>query len=125
MAFAEQDIAPKIVRRSPKRAPRGKPAVDIELSIVADLSNLKILHGRFVFDISSGTFHRVSETAAFILSELQRKVPIGQLVRHYSDRYEISRAVAERDIELFLNDVSVARLPVYRVAGVQKHRQGR
>jgi Coenzyme PQQ synthesis protein D (PqqD) len=123
VAFAEQHSAKKIVTRSPKRAPKGKHSVDIELAIVADLSNLKILHDRFVFDVISGTFHRVSETAAFILDELKLKIPIAELVTHYSDRYRISRAVAERDVELFLNDLSLARLPVYGAVGAEKRDQ--
>ena len=138
MAFAEQQPAKKTISRSLKRAANGKhrvnmdkppivnmdkPPVNVELSILADLSNLKILQGRFVFDVSTGTFHRVSETAAFILGELRRKVPIAELVRHYSERYEISQAVAERDIELFLNDLSVARLPVFGTVGTQLHHQ--
>ncbi len=148
MAFAERQPVKKTVSRSLKRAANGKqpakntisrfrkraangeprvnmdkPPVNIELSIVADLSNLKILQGRFVFDVCTGTFHRVSETAAFILGEMKRKVSIDELVRHYSERYGISRAIAERDIELFLNDLSVARLPVFGSVGTQMHHQ--
>lgn len=38
-----------------------------------NLGNLRIINDRFVLDVCSGTFHRLSETAAFILAELQRR----------------------------------------------------
>jgi hypothetical protein len=73
------------------------------------LSNLKIVNGCLVFDVCSGKFHRVSETAAFVISELKRQTPIAAIVSAYSQRYKISPAIAARDIELFLNDMSVTR----------------
>jgi len=85
----------------------------VDVSRVPDLSGLRILQDSFVFDIRSGTFHRVSETAAFILGKLKRKTPIPALVTEYAKRYEISRSIAERDVELFLNDLSVTVLPIY------------
>jgi Coenzyme PQQ synthesis protein D (PqqD) len=73
------------------------------------LSNLKIVNGCLVFDVCSGKFHRVSETAAFVISELKQQTPIAAIVSAYSQRYKISPAIAARDIELFLNDMSVTR----------------
>jgi hypothetical protein len=73
------------------------------------LSNLKIVNGCLVFDVCSGKFHRVSETAAFVISELKQQTPIAGIVSAYSQRYKISPAIAARDIELFLNDMSVTR----------------
>ncbi|MEZ5822480.1 MAG: PqqD family protein [Xanthobacteraceae bacterium] len=73
------------------------------------LSNLKIINGCIAFDICSGKFHRVSESAAFVISELKRQTPLGKLVSSYSRRYQISPSVAARDVELFLNDISVIR----------------
>jgi hypothetical protein len=73
------------------------------------LSNLKIVNGCLVFDVCSGKFHRVSETAAFVISELKQQTPIAAIVSAYSQRYKISLAIAARDIELFLNDMSVTR----------------
>ena len=73
------------------------------------LSNLKIVNGCLVFDVCSGKFHRVSETAAFVISELKQQTPIAGIVSAYSRRYKISPAIAARDIELFLNDMSVTR----------------
>lgn len=71
-----------------------------------NLGNLRIINDRFVLDVCSGTFHRLSETAAFILAELQRQTPLAVLVSAYAKRYDISPAIAERDVELFLNDLS-------------------
>ena len=71
------------------------------------LSNLKIVNGCLVFDVCSGKFHRVSETAAFVI--MKQQTPIAGIVSAYSQRYKISLAIAARDIELFLNDMSVTR----------------
>lgn len=73
----------------------------------AHLSNLKIIDGCIVFDVCSGKFHRVSETAAFVIDELKQRTPVTAIVAAYSQRYGISPAIAARDIELFLNDISV------------------
>jgi hypothetical protein len=73
------------------------------------LSNLKIVNGCLAFDVCSGKFHRVSESAAFVIGELKRQTPFGALIKSYSQCYGVSPAVAARDIELFLNDISVIR----------------
>jgi hypothetical protein len=71
------------------------------------LSNLKIINGCLLFDVCSGKFHRISETAAFVLDELKKQTPISKIIVVYAQRYEIPQAVAARDIELFMNDISV------------------
>jgi hypothetical protein len=71
------------------------------------LSNLTILNDHFVFDTHSGLFYRVSETAAFIINELKwRNPPIATLTASYAQHYGVSQGIAERDVELFLNDVT-------------------
>jgi hypothetical protein len=73
------------------------------------LSDLKIVEGCLAFDVRSGKFHRVNESAAFVIDELKRETPVGSLIETYSRRYGITPELAARDIELFLNDLSVAR----------------
>jgi len=73
------------------------------------LVNLQIINGCLVFDACSGRFHRVSETAAFIISALKQQLPIPSLIAAYSRQYAISPTIAERDIELFLNEMAVVR----------------
>ena len=73
------------------------------------LANLRIVNGCIVLDVCSGKFHRVSETAAFVIGELQRQTSIAAIIAAYSQRYATSPAIAARDIELFLNDMSVTR----------------
>ena len=73
------------------------------------LSNLKIVNGCLAFDVCSGKFHRISESAAFVIGELKRKTPFGSLITSYSQCFGISPAIAARDIELFMNDISVVR----------------
>jgi hypothetical protein len=73
------------------------------------LSNLKIVNGCLVFDICSGKFHRISESAAFVIGELKRQTPLEAIITSYSQCYGISPAIAARDIEFFMNDISVVR----------------
>jgi hypothetical protein len=72
----------------------------------AHLSNLQII-GCLVFDICSGKFHRVNETAAYVIGELKRQTPVSGIVAAYAQRYAVSPAVAERDVELFMNSIAV------------------
>jgi hypothetical protein len=71
----------------------------------AHLSDLRII-GCLVFDVRSGKFHRVSETAAFVIGELKRQTPLSGIIVACSQRYAISQATAARDIEFFLNSIS-------------------
>jgi hypothetical protein len=71
------------------------------------LSNLKIINGCLLFDVFSGKFHRISETAGFIINELKQQTPVSKIIVDYAQRYGIPQAVAARDIELFMNDISV------------------
>jgi len=73
------------------------------------LSNLKIVNGCLAFDVCSGKFHRISESAAFVIGELKRQTPPAPLITSYSQCFGISPAIAARDIELFMNDISVVR----------------
>ena len=73
------------------------------------LSNLKIVNGCLAFDVCSGKFHRISESAAFVIGELKRQTPFGALITSYSQCFGISPDIAARDIELFMNDISVVR----------------
>ena len=87
--------------RTPKEGMNGGNAVH--------LSNLTIVNGCLAFDVCSGKSHRISESAAFVIGELKRQTPFGALVTSYSQCYGISPALAARDIELFLNDISVIK----------------
>jgi hypothetical protein len=73
------------------------------------LSNLRIVNGCLAFDVCSGKFHRISESAAFVIGELKRQTPLAALIASYSQCYGISPDIAARDIEFFLNDLSVVR----------------
>jgi hypothetical protein len=73
------------------------------------LSNLTILNDSFAFDTHSGLFYRVSATAAFIINELKRRNPsITTLTASYAQHYGVSQGIAERDVQLFLNDVTTS-----------------
>jgi hypothetical protein len=102
-------------RQGRKRAPAAKKRQPF--SFFANLSNLRILLDRFVFDERRGTFHRISETAAFIMTELKAGRSPGELSETYAKRYGVMRAIAERDVELLLNDLSVVWFSVNGIPG--------
>ncbi len=101
-------------RRGRKRANAAKKQPQ---SFFANLSSLRILLDRFVFDERRGTFHRISETAAFIMTELKAGRSPGELSETYAKRYGLLRAIAERDVELLLNDLSVVWFSLEGVPG--------
>ncbi len=104
----------KFPRRARRRV-RGRKK--IQEAVAADLSSLRIILDRFVFDERRGTFYRVSESAAFIVAELKKGRPHNQLSETYAERYAVPRAIAERDVELLLNDIAAVQL----AAGAHTH----
>jgi len=73
------------------------------------MSSLKVI-GNLVFDTCLGKFHRVNESAAFVLTELiTNQKPVSEIIAAYSRRYKVPQAVASRDIEFFLDDLNVVR----------------
>jgi len=102
-----------ISKRSKTSASRHKTSSsnrDEAAVLLADLSSLRILRDQFVFDDRTGTFHRATESAAYILSELKRRTPISLISAQYAERYQVGQAIADRDVELFLNDLSIVGL---------------
>ncbi len=83
-------------------------------NFLTELSSLRILLDRFVFDERRGTFHRVSESAAFIMAELKSGRSPSELSEAYAHRYGVLRSTAERDVELLLNDLSAVWLSAHR-----------
>ncbi|MGO9171571.1 MAG: PqqD family protein [Rhodomicrobium sp.] len=106
-------------RRAHRRNRVRKAQITPDLS--NDLSSLRILLSRFVFDERRGTFHRVSETAAFIMSELKSGRSHSELNEIYAQRYGVPRATAERDLELLLNDLSASWLSAEGSPGFTGH----
>lgn len=70
------------------------------------LSNLSIIKDCMLFDECSGKFHRISESAAFVVRALQAKAAMPNIIVAYSQEYELPLTVAARDIELFMNDIA-------------------
>jgi hypothetical protein len=105
------------VLKFPRRArARRRGRKKAQETFVADLSSLRIILDRFVFDERRGTFHRVSESAAFIVAELKKGRGPHELSETYAARYGVPRAIAERDVELLLNDLSAVQLAAQHVA---------
>jgi len=71
----------------------------------AALDSIRIIHGRFVFDERRGSFHRVSESAAFVLGQLRQGAHVHTIISDYARHYDISTTIAQRDVELFVNDL--------------------
>lgn len=113
-------MSDKIANPKQRTRPRHKRQKFEEVIPVSlDLSYVNIIKDRFIFDIRSGKFHRASETAAFILRKLKLNSPIPEIVARYAERYGVAKAIAERDVELFLNDMSVVGLPVQGARGTR------
>lgn len=72
----------------------------------APFSTLQIIKGCIAFDTCTGRFHRVTDTAAFLIEELKKHVTVAEITDEYRRRFNISQSVAERDVELFLNDLT-------------------
>ncbi|WP_370879977.1 PqqD family protein [Labrys monachus] len=106
-------------RRSGARERQGEKVV-FDIPPSPDFSHVLIIKNRFIFDTITGKFHRASETASFILSQLKVNAPINEIVVRYTERYGVGRAIAERDVELFLNDMSMVGLPAREASGSLK-----
>jgi PqqD family protein of HPr-rel-A system len=68
--------------------------------------NLEFYGDQFVFDSVSGNFHRLSEAAGFILKSLCGGAGRDELVQAVVDRYGVDPAKAQRDVEIFLSELS-------------------
>ncbi len=71
------------------------------------LAHLRLIKDHFLFNVESGAFYRVNESAAFVVSALQGRTPYAEMVKDYAQRFAITSAVAERDLELFLNSLGL------------------
>jgi len=69
--------------------------------------NVRIIDNCLIFDEVTGKFHRVNETAAFIIDCLKKKIHITEIISSYADMFDVPITTAARDVELFLNDILV------------------
>jgi hypothetical protein len=70
------------------------------------LGHLRIINHNYLFDTHFGLFWKISETSAFIIDELKRHNPsIAALSASYAKHFKMTQGMAERDVELFLNDM--------------------
>ena len=101
------------------RVTEAKKAAASRKLLQSDFANIRLLNDRFVFDARSGTFHRVSESAAFILVCMQCENDLARVVASYARRYSLPPAIAERDVENFLGDlIDVGRFAQQSLNGV-------
>lgn len=82
---------------------------DLVNSEAVDLSNLRVIDGCLIFDMNSGKFQSINESAAYLLNHVKGGTPLNRLATVMQKHYDISRSTAERDVELFLNDLNVIR----------------
>jgi hypothetical protein len=54
------------------------------------LTDLQVIKGCLIFDMVSGTFYRVSESAGFIVEQMKEQIPIPTILVAYAARYQIS-----------------------------------
>ena len=74
-----------------------------------DLSTLRIIDSCMLFDACTGKFHTINSSAVFIFDELQGDASHADLIKNYMEEFDVNQATAERDVELFLNDLDVIR----------------
>jgi hypothetical protein len=63
--------------------------------------HLRIVGG-VAFDTVSGRFHRVNDTAAFILEQMKRRAPVPDIILQLADTFDIPIETAARDVEHFM-----------------------
>lgn len=77
----------------------------VKLARRFNIDRIKIYGERFVFDCITGSFHRISETAAFVIKELQRETKLQDIIDLFSKHYGISTKKAVADIEILISEL--------------------
>jgi Coenzyme PQQ synthesis protein D (PqqD) len=70
---------------------------------VSYLSDLRIIDDCMIFNEVTGHFFRCDASAAYVIKALQKQTPIPALIAAFAEHFEISPAIARRDVELFLD----------------------
>ena len=70
------------------------------------LSPLHFYGDRFVLDVSSGKFYRISSSASFVLHALEDHSDIEQATKLLCSKYGLTHSVARRDMENFISELS-------------------
>jgi len=65
-------------------------------------NHLRIVDG-VVFDTVSGRFHRVTDTAAFIIEQMQRRAPVPNIILQLAETFAVPVETAARDVEHFMS----------------------
>lgn len=77
------------------------------------LQHLRIINQNYLFDTHVGLFWKISDTSAFIIAELKRCNPsLAALSASYAKQFKVTQGMAERDVELFLNELMTKLRPV-------------
>jgi hypothetical protein len=61
--------------------------------------------GGVAFDTVSGRFHRVNDTAAFIIERLKQRAPVPDIILQLAETFGIEVEVAARDLENFMGSL--------------------
>ena len=59
--------------------------------------------GGVAFDTVSGRFHRVNDTAAFIIERLKRRAPVPEIILQLAETFAVPVETAARDVEHFMS----------------------
>ena len=63
---------------------------------------IRIVDG-VAFDTVSGRFHRVNDTAAFIIERLKRRAPVPEIILQLAETFAVPVETAARDVEHFMS----------------------
>lgn len=56
----------------------------------------------FLFDSNTGRVYALSRTASFIFSKIRDGLPLSEVVRQLTDRYDVDESIAVSDVQDFL-----------------------
>ena len=73
--------------------------------MTVEFKNIEVIDDCIMFDAVTGKFHRISETAAFIINRIKCNDPVPQIITEYADKFSVPLTKAAREIELFMSDL--------------------
>lgn len=77
----------------------------VQLNTKLNINKIKFYGERFLFDSITGSFHRISDTAGFVIRELQRETKLLDIIDLFSKHYGISTKKAVADIEILISEL--------------------
>jgi len=81
--------------------------IDLEKKVIINKSNIifKEIGGETIFlNRKNKKLYELNETASFIWSKVNKKVPIKKIIKNLSSKYNIEEKKAKKDVSEFIKD---------------------